>query len=93
MHKYKHRHKRQANAVHKLKEDEQSLQLSCTMLFQIGFSIAKESVAIYKNKPRVIVAHKNQAIAYGLDLAYEGVANIGKSPGPNNLDKAIETMG
>ncbi len=31
--------------------------------------------------------------AYGLALASEGVANIGKSQGSKNLDKAIETMG
>ena len=92
MHKYKHRHKRQANAVHDLRADEYGLQQACTMLFQIGSALAS-SLLPFTRKTKSYGGASKLGKAYGLALASESVANIGKSQGTNNLDKAMETMG
>ena len=88
---HKHRHKCKANAVHDLRADEYGLQQACTMLFQIGSALAS-GLLPYTRKTKTYGGASKLGKAYGLALASESVANIGKSQGSNNLDKAIETM-
>ena len=60
------------------------------MLFQIGCPLAI-SLLPFTRKTKSYGGASKLGKAYGLALASEDVANIGKSQGPNNLDKAIET--
>ena len=60
------------------------------MLFQIVYPSANGMLPFTRNSKSYGGASK-LGKAYGLALASEDVANIGKSQGPNNLDKAIET--
>ena len=62
------------------------------MLFQIGYPLAR-SLLLFTRKPKSYGGASKLGKAYGLALACEGVANIGKSQWTDNLDKAIETMG
>ena len=62
------------------------------MLFQIVYPLAS-SMLSYTRKTKSYGGASKLGKAYGLALASESVANIGKSQGTNNLDKAIETMG
>ena len=61
------------------------------MLFQIVYPLAR-SLLPFTRKTKSYGGASKLGKAYGLALASEGVANIGKSQGPNNLYKAIETM-